>query len=268
MRVGSYNVLIPRVDKLNKDQESWENRKAGVVDTIDFNFDLLGLQEVSSWPPYGQASYLVEELSARGWTGYYPWEQKLFADEFSDRVPIFWRSEMFTLLGHGQLLLSSWTPEELTQVPILEARYASFVKLQTADSKTLWFYNLHLQHETLQASAIESTLARAKREDAQQTLAAHIVSSCKQGETVVVAGDFNSSKVSSCLFEIARLENIVSRTEQVENWTANSFHDWRHPVDSEHIDHVLIAGPSTVIEASIVLSNFSDHHPVRAVLEL
>ena len=268
MRIGTYNVLVPRDDKPNKAQESWESRKAAVVETIDSGFDLVGLQEVSSWPPHGQASYLVEELGARGWAGYYPWVRKLFADEFSERVPIFWRPELFTLLEEGQLFLSGWNQAELALVPILEARYASFVKLQTVDGSVLWFYTLHLQHERLEASAIESQFARAKREEGQRVVAEHIRKNRAEGETAIVAGDFNASETSPVLAELAGLENITARAESVENWGFNSFHDWRHPEESEHIDHVLITGPGEVSEASIVLSNSSDHHPVRAILAL
>lgn len=261
-------MLVPRHDKPNKAQESWESRKASVVETIDSNFDLVGLQEVSSWPPHGQASYLVENLEPLGWTGYYPWAHKLFADEYSERIPIFWRPELFTLLDSGQFLLSGWNQAELALVPILEARYASFVKLQTADGSILWFYTLHLQHETTAASPIEAKYARAKREEGQQVLAKHIQRHRAPGETAIVAGDFNASEVSPVLSELVGLEDIAQRARSVENWRFNSFHDWRHPEDSEHIDHVLISGPGEVSEAAIVLSNASDHHPVQAIVGL
>lgn len=266
MRVGSYNVLIPRDDSPGKAQDSWESRKASVVETIDSSFDLLGLQECSTAPHHRQSSYLVEELTARGWVGYLPWESKLFEDEFHERLPIFWRPELFELISSGQLLLSSWTEEELLSVPTLENRYASFVELRsrTCGSK-LWFYTLHLQHQTATASEIEATLTELKREQSQTLLAEHMASAIARGETVVLGGDFNSPRVSGSLSSLA---NICSKADIVENWHLDSFHDWIHPENSEHIDHVLFAGPGRVRNASIVLSNASDHHPVRAILEL
>lgn len=266
MRVGSYNVLIPRDDRPNKAQESWESRKASVVETIDSSFDLVGLQECSTTPAHGQSSYLVEELTARGWTGYFPWESKLFADQFSERLPIFWRPELFTLLEAGQLLLSGWNQAELAEVPTLEARYASFVKLQTAVGGTLWFYTLHLQHETSHASEREIILAREKREQGQAVVAAHIEAHRSPGATVILGGDFNTPEIAPSLGAQGGLRNIRNCAERVRDWHRNSFHDWEHPEHSEHIDHVLLSSPLRVLEAAIVQSNASDHHPVRAVL--
>jgi endonuclease/exonuclease/phosphatase family metal-dependent hydrolase len=265
VHVGTYNVLIPRDDNPAKAQSSWEHRKASVVETINASFDLVGLQECSTYPPHGQAGYLVEELTGRGWTGYYPWKTKLFADEFHERLPIFWRAELFKLLEAGQLLLSAWTPEELAEVPILEARYASFVKLQTMSGTILWFYTLHLQHFTDHGSAREVELALAKQEEAQRVLAAHIASSVREGETVVVAGDFNALQTSPVL---APLEHMNHYAQRKAHWEHNSFHDWTYPQTSEHIDHVLLAGPGAVCEAAIILSKASDHYPVRATLVL
>lgn len=268
MRVGTYNVLIPRDDKADKAQMSWESRKAAVVETIDQGFDLVGLQECSTAPTHGQASYLLDELTARGWTGYYPWESKLFADEFHERLPIFWRPELFTLLDSGQILLSSWTDEELSETPILEARYASFVKLQAVNGAILWFYTLHLQHATENGSPREVLAAQSKQEQGQQRVAEHIRSHVLENETVVLGGDFNTPTLSTTLFESTGLENIVQRAKSVQNWDSNSFHDWSYPQDGAHIDHMLFAGPVSILEASMVQSSASDHFPVRAKVRL
>ena len=269
MRIGTYNVLVPRDDKPNKAQESWESRKAAVVETIDSSFDLVGLQEVSSWPPHGQALYLVEELEARGWTGYYPWDDhRFFSDEFHVRVPIFYRPELFEILESGQLLLSSWTEEELAVVPTLENRYASFLKLKTAEGGVLWFYTLHLQHVTATATPPQIELSRLKQEEGQRVVADHILRQRAPEDSVAVAGDFNTTETADSLRDIAGLANISELAESLENWSFDSFHDWVHPKRGEHIDHVLYAGSGSVLEASIVMSNSSDHHPVQAIVQL
>ena len=134
-----------------------------------------------------------EKLQDRGWEGYLPWEPKLFADEFHERIPIFWRPELFELLESGQLLLSSWTEEELAEVHILENRYGSFVRLSIRGTEeTLWFYTLHLQHETSRADARELELAREKRAQAERTIAKHIQDHVGSEETVILGGDFNT----------------------------------------------------------------------------
>ena len=268
MRVGTYNVLIPKDHRADKPQESWEYRKASVIETIDQGFDLIGLQECSTASNSDQSDYILKELTSRGWTGYYPWESKLFPDEFHERLPIFWRPELFTLLDAGQLLLSSWTEEELSEVPILEARYASFVKLQAVTGAILWFYTLHLQHETEECSPGESAMARAKREQGQQRVAEHICNHVLEDEAVVLGGDFNTSTTSIVLFELAGLESIELRAEFVQNWDSNSFHDWESPRDGKHIDHILFAGPVLILEAAIVQSNASDHYPVKTRIRL
>jgi len=269
VRVGSYNVLIPRDDRPNKAQESWERRKAAVIETIEVGFDLVGLQECSTFPPHRQAGYIVEKLRDRGWASYLPWDHKLFADDFHERIPIFWRPDLFELLDAGQLLLSSWTDEEIAEVPILENRYASFVKLLVKGSDhVLWFYTLHLQHETSRAGERELELAHEKREDGEHVVADHIHDHVGLGETVILGGDFNTVELSPYLFERAGLRDVSELAGWVKHWERNSFHNWDHPLTGEHIDHMLIAGPARVEEAEIVHSNASDHHPVRAVIEL
>jgi len=269
LRVGSYNVLIPRDDRPNKAQESWEKRRAAVIETIEVGFDLVGLQECSTFPPHRQAGYIVEKLTDRGWTGYLPWEHKLFDDPFHERIPIFWRPALFELLDAGQLLLSSWTNEELAEVPILENRYASFVKLLHRESQqVVWFYTLHLQHETSRATEREAELAQEKREQGEHLVADHIHDHVALGETVILGGDFNAVDVSPYLHDRAGLEDVANLASVVKNWQRNSFHNWDHPLEGKHIDHMLIGGPARVEEAEIVHSNASDHHPVRAVIEL
>lgn len=261
LRIGTYNILMPRTDHLTKGVASWIERKESVIDTIDQEFDFVGLQEVEFNEPHLQGEQLTEELENRGWVGYIPSRDKLFKDRFHERLPIFWRPEVFKLHRAGQILLSSWLPHELSQVPILENRYGSFVKGTLSSGQKLTFYTLHFQHQTSGAQLLESQVTQLKRAEAQRSLVTHLLNNQEKDELVIIAGDFNSSE-PLLEFAAAGIREVNSVVENLERWDHDSFHDWKDPKNGNHFDRVFISKEVSGGSARIGDSLASDHYPV------
>jgi endonuclease/exonuclease/phosphatase family metal-dependent hydrolase len=159
--------------------------------------------------------------------------------------------------------MSSWTPQELEQVPILENRYASFVKGKLPSGKSLIFFTLHLQHQTATASQIETSFARLKREESQRRLLQALINTRRPDESVVIAGDFNTCD-PLLLLEQSGFKEISSVAKSLERWDHNSFHDWESPLprESAHFDRIFVTPELANGEARIGESLASDHFPV------
>lgn len=264
-RIGTYNVLIPRTDKPGKGPEFWFKRREAVVQTILDEFDIVGLQECSFGKPYKQGEFITDRLLAKGWATYNPSKHKLFDDLFHERLPIFWRPDAFTLEDAGQLLMSSWTPAELEQVPILENRYASFVKGELASGQKLTFFTLHMQHQTATASSLEQICTHHKREESQQRIVEAFQNVENMDGLVIVAGDFNTAE-SQRLLEQAGLQEVSSSASFLERWEHNSFHDWKAPLKGKHFDRIFVTSKLGGGIARIGESLASDHFPVSYTL--
>lgn len=263
MRLGTYNVLIPRTDTQGKGLNSWLSRREGVIETIDSDFDFVGLQECSFHEDHLQGQYIRDELAARGWDSYIPQEHKPFSDEFHERLPIFWRPGIFTAKETGQLLLSSWTAAELASVPILENRYASYVGGQLSDGRRLLFVTLHLQHTTAAPTAAELKLTKVKRVEAHRVLR-DFLATRPMDESIFVAGDFNSVVTPDELIgRVVPAENVAST---LERWENDSFHDWEVPIGGGHLDKLLVSSDLSGGILRIEESRQSDHYPVSYTL--
>lgn len=259
MRLGTYNVLIPRTDTQGKGLSSWLSRREGVIETIEADFDFVGLQECSFHEDHLQGQYIRDELTARGWDSYIPQDTKSFADEFHERLPIFWRKGMFTVEEEGQLLLSSWNEAELALVPILENRYASYVSGRLFDGRKLLFVTLHLQHTTATPTPVESILTAGKRLEAQGVLR-QFLEARPVDESIFVAGDFNAVDEPSSLYGRVILGELAA--ERLERWPHDSFHDWEESIGGGHLDKVLISSDLSGGILRIEESRQSDHYPV------
>lgn len=259
MRLGTYNVLIPRTDTQGKGLNSWLSRREGVIETIDSDFDFVGLQECSFHEDHLQGQYIRDELTARGWDSYIPQEHKQFSDEFHERLPIFWRRGIFTAEETGQLLLSSWTTAELSEVPILENRYASYVGGKLSNGQRLLFVTLHLQHTTAVPTPEELNLTELKRVEAHRVLR-DFLAARPAHESIFVAGDFNSVVTPHEL--LGRVVPAEGVAKTLERWEHDSFHDWEVPIGGGHLDKLLVSSDLSGGTLRIEESRQSDHYPV------
>lgn len=260
-RIGTYNVLIPRTDTPVNEAHSWRERREAVVNTIVDEFEIVGLQECNFGEAYEQGEFIVEELERRHWQSYIPSKVKLFNDHFHERLPIFWKPEIFELEEAGQIELSSWSPHELEQVPILEKRYSSFIKGRLHDGRSLLFFTLHLQHAIANASPLELALARMKREESQSRLLQTLGAKVHAHYLVIVAGDFNTAE-PLFNFEESLLLEVAKAAKVKERWSYNSFHDWKAPAAGKHIDRIFVTAELAGGVAKIGTSLASDHFPV------
>jgi endonuclease/exonuclease/phosphatase family metal-dependent hydrolase len=263
LRLGTYNVLIPRTDTQGKGISSWLSRREGVIETIDHDFDFVGLQECSFHETHLQGQYIREQLTSRDWESYIPKDEKLFPDEFHERLPIFWRKGAFKLEEKGQLLLSSWTTQELEQVPILENRYGSYVAGKLMNGRKIIFVTVHLQHTTEKPSQLEMDLTALKRYEAHKVLR-NFLDSRPMDESLFVAGDFNAPEEPRALHaRVIPAENVAA---SLERWEHDSFHDWEHPMGSNHLDKVLVSRDLQGGHLRIGESRQSDHYLVSYTL--
>lgn len=273
LRLGTYNILIPRPDKEEKGHP-WRARRQQVIATIEDNFDLIGLQEVDSSPEHGQAAYVAQELQALGWSGYEP-EHDLpapYGDVFHHRLPIYWREELFSLQKAGVFKISGWTPEELALMPILEDRYCTYARLtHRATGVSFLMLNTHFQHG-LDRSPLERTIALAKQAESFAKVRKELATA-SLSTPVFFLGDFNNdSPVLRSLYEEGFNDAQQSALALPRiHWAHNSFHNWEEPRPKEgkHIDHLLWRLPSgfSPLSAQVILSEASDHYPLQLEVE-
>lgn len=270
LRVGTYNILIPRPD-VKEITHSWDSRKEQIVDTITRGFDLVGLQEVDTSPTFNQAQYVLEELQKRKWDGYIPgvthptkYDKE---DIFHSRVPIFWNTNLLQPLFLNTVQVSNAYPAEEKETPIVENRYASYGLFQTSTGEHLFFITHHLQHGFDHGLA-EQIMASRKQANALTRIGA--LTETMKEFPVVVAGDFNNPTPWSLLDTSYGLQDSFDVAEEVECKKFNTFHNWQNPLllNSEHIDHIYVNDKVKVLAAKILLDKGSDHYPVVAVIDL
>jgi len=260
-RIGTYNVLIPRTDHPEKGEDFWFERRDDVIATLQEEFDIVGLQECSFGESHQQGEYITEKMVEAGWHTYTPGTHGIFTDPFHKRLPIFWRPEALAVESAAQLLLSSWSDRELEQVPILENRYASFVKGVLPTGQRLLFFTLHLQHQTATAEPLEAAMTKLKRDESQRRLLTALMHTQQSGDLAVIAGDFNTAEKLT-QFETAGLQEVSSAAAHLERWEHNSFHDWDDQMNGVHFDRIFVSEGLVGGDARIGESEASDHYPV------
>lgn len=238
---------------------AWEHRRAAVARAIDHCApDLLGVQECFDY----QARFLAETLPGFGWVGL-----GREVDGTGEMAAVFYRDDLFEPLDAGHFWLSA-TPEEPGSRSWGShcTRIATWVRLRVrASGRTLLFGNTHLDH-----GSEEARLAAAR------LLTERLPALAGEGP-LILTGDFNAQAETSeawrlCIdagFRDAWLDSD-QRSGPEETWT--DFREPRYGV-RERIDWILLRGAVEARSCKTVIyreaGGFpSDHHPVRAVLEL
>lgn len=272
IRFGTYNI-VPRPFK-DSQIHSWENRKDAVIQTINQNCDLVGIQEFDTHTPFHMTDHIEQALlNQKEWEAYLPGKDTSlgFTDVFHHRLPIFWKTKMFTLVNKGQFQLSGWHQQEAHITPIVENRYCSWVQLIHNPTNTTWYvYNLHQQHHTLNASTPEISMAYRKQTDGLNNLLKHITT-LPENANIVVLGDFNNPTIPTWFLNQACLEEAATQTQlnQRHNLEYNSYHNWERPQpkNSSHIDHILVSKNINIASTTMVLDETgSDHYLLRTCI--
>lgn len=255
LRVMSFNI---RYGSADDGDNRWPLRRALVAETIRrYQPDLLGMQEVQPV----QVSFLKEQFSEYQYIG---WSRD--ASAYGEQCGVMIRTERFDIVNSGQFWLSE-TPEIRyskswdSSLP----RVCTWVRVRDRGdgNKSLLFANTHFDHRGMTA-----------RGESGKLIARRLGELARDGEPVILAGDFNCGQDSpawnSLVGETGLADTYLSAADESEQ-SSGTFHGFRGLAGSSRIDWILCSRSFTVVVAAIDRHHTenrypSDHFPVTAVL--
>lgn len=255
LTVGTFNL---RYDNPKDSGNLWKDRQPVVAALIRFHeFDVLGTQE-------GLQNQLDGlQLSLPEYSHY-----GLGRDDGKDKgehSAIFYRTDKFNLLNKGDFWLSE-TPEK--PGPGWDAhlnRICSWVQLQDKQSKKkFYFFNVHYDHQGVQARKESSKLLLAK------------INQIAGNEPVVLTGDFNGDHQSQWYKTLAESPLLHDSYKEAKFAYASngSFNGFGSTLArNEIIDHIFVTPRIAVKRYGILTDTYhgkypSDHFPVLVSLSL
>ncbi|MCE7975347.1 MAG: endonuclease/exonuclease/phosphatase family protein [Leptolyngbya sp. PLA1] len=254
----SFNIRYAGADD---GPNAWGMRRGLVQAEIEREApDVLGLQEVEAV----QADWLRGALPGYGFHGV----GRMDGRSKGEFAPIMFRTDRFDLLdsGHFWLSESPGTPGSKGWDAACE-RMASWVRLRDkAAGGTLLVLNTHLDHVGVRARAEGLALIR----DRLRTLR-------REGDAVVVTGDFNTSADGEQAPALvggegsARLVDTFREVFPARDEDEGTFNNWSFTLKGERIDWVLASPDLCPVSAAIDRRvpggrHPSDHYPVTARL--
>lgn len=236
--VASYNIRQKNADDSIKGN-GWDLRCPVVADLVRFHeFDIFGTQE----------GYLrqLEDLKSRLSNYDYIGVGRDDGKEAGEHSAIFYRTDMFDLLDHGDFWLSE-TPEK----PGLGwdaacVRICSWGKFRHKESgKDFLFFNLHMDHVGTVARIESAKLVEQKMKEFGAEL------------PVFLTGDFNVDQTHESYETIVRSGQLRDSYEAADfvyalNGTFNSYHT--QDFTDSRIDHVFVS-PDVKVSAYGVLTD-------------
>jgi endonuclease/exonuclease/phosphatase family metal-dependent hydrolase len=251
--VGTFNL---RYDNPRDTGNLWKDRAPVAAALIRFHqFDIVGTQE-------GLKNQLDDLQAALPAYTYYG-RGRDDGQSKGEHSAIFYRKDKFSVLDSGDFWLSQ-TPEK--PGPGWDARLnriCSWLKLRTVgDKKTFYVFNVHYDHEGIQARIESSKLILAK------------IKAIAGNAPVVFTGDFNGNHQSEW-YNYLR-ESIVLKdalTLAADPYRNNgSFNSFRvNNASNDIIDHIFISDHFKVSRYGILTDTYhgrfpSDHYPVLVEL--
>lgn len=223
--VATYNI---RNDNNKEDAargDGWKQRCPIIADLIRFHeFDIFGTQEGL----HHQLEDLKSSLPNYNYTGVGRDDGK----EAGEYSAIFYNTEKFDLLDHGDFWLSTQTDHPNKGWDAVLPRICSWAKLQVkANGKTLYFFNVHFDH-------VGTT---ARKESAKLILSK--VKELAGNHTAILTGDFNVDQHSDSYLVLEQspiLQDAFAAApfKYATNGTFNNFNP-NSKTDSR-IDHIFL----------------------------
>ncbi len=207
---------------------------------------VIGFQEVTKW----QYSYLCDTLSS--YDSVITYRDDAFN---SEGCPIFYRSDMYTLIDKGSFWLSE-TPDVMSKSWGAQFnRVCSYVILKDNATETEFVvFNTHLSHVSDEAriNGIQAVLDKIAEFGSKPA---------------VLMGDLNA-KEDSETYKSAT-ENFYDAKYQTTNtMTSCTYQDWGEQLDRECIDYVMISKQGLKVNSYKVVTDTydgvysSDHFPL------
>lgn len=251
IKVMSANVRCKNPQDLFK--KNWYYRADLIIKNIENNApSIIGFQEVTK----GQYSYLVDCL--KGFDSVIEYRDK---SPFSEGCPIFYRTDMYTLVDKGSFWLSE-TPEEMSKDWNAACyRICSYVILkENATDKQFVVFNTHLDH---------------KSEEARIKGIAVVLDKIKQFGSLpsMIMGDFNCEEGSTTYIDVTN--DFLDAKYQTENSDRGcTYQAFGEQLDRNCIDYFMISKQGLEVESfKIVRDTYngvypSDHFPIVAEFKL
>lgn len=233
--IMSYNVRC--LTPLDLFEKSWFYRADLIIDDIEEQKPgIIGFQEATKW----QYGYLVDCL--KGYDSVITYRDNAFN---SEGCPIFYNTELYTLIDKGSFWLSE-TPEEMSKDWGSACyRICSYVILkENASGKDFVVFNTHLDHV--------SDEARIKGIDVVLDKIAQF-----GGLPAVIMGDFNAMEGSVTYNSVT--ENFLDAKYQTENTSDDpTYQNWGNPDSFRRIDFFMISKTGITVESYDVLTELHD----------
>jgi len=255
LRVMSFNI---RYGTANDGDDHWDRRKALLVDVIRSEApDVIGVQEAL----YAQLAYIMEALPEYAMVGVGR-DDGQRAGEYSS---ILYRTSRLTASRSDTFWFSD-TPERVASKHWGNTitRICTWAQLATPDGRSLYVYNVHLDHQSQPSREKAASLLRARIDARDPKL------------PVVVMGDFNAGETNAAVASMTA-GGVLRDTFRVRHSDASpvgTFTGFKSgQVNGEKIDHIFATADWEVLDAAIVRTDRnkrypSDHFPVTATLRL
>ncbi|MGI8671537.1 MAG: endonuclease/exonuclease/phosphatase family protein [Luteitalea sp.] len=255
LRVMSFNIRYGTADD---GDNHWDTRKAFLADVIRTEApDVVGVQEALD----AQLRYLFETVPGYAMVGVGR-DDGMRAGEYSailyrtDRLQVS-RSDTFWFSDTPERVASKHWGNNITRI-------CTWAQFRSAEGRTFYLYNVHLDHQSQPSREKAVALLRATIE-ARDPVA-----------PVIVTGDFNAGERNAAITRILE-GGLLRDTFRVRHpdgtpvGTATGFTFGK--VDGEKIDYVLTTPDIDVLDAAIVRTAReqrypSDHFPVTATVRL
>lgn len=253
LTVGSFNL---RYLNDHDGDNSWSNRRQLVTDLVSYyHFDFLGTQE-----GYAEQLRDIDALEGFDYIGVGRDDGK----EAGEHSAIFYRTDRFELLDQGNFWLSEtpdvpshgWDASECLRI-------CSWGHFRDRESgKALYFFNVHYDH-----------VGQEARRQSSHLILEHIRPLVKQGETVILTGDFNAAPSDEPIriireSELLRDSRVVTETKPYG--PSGTFHDFDLKNFSDQpIDYIWVSPDVKVANYRTITDQDhgrlpSDHFPIMS----
>lgn len=245
LRVMSCNVRCISPTDLGK--KSWFYRADLIMQGIEKEQpSVIGFQEATKW----QYSYLCDTLSS--YDSVITYRDDAFN---SEGCPIFYRSDMYTLIDKGSFWLSE-TPDVMSKSWGAQFnRVCSYVILKDNATGTEFIvFNTHLSHVSDEAriNGIQVVLDKIAEFGSKPA---------------VLMGDLNA-KEDSETYKSATNNFYDAKYQTTNTMTSCTYQDWGEQLDRECIDYVMISKQGLKVNSYKVVTDTydgvysSDHFPL------
>ena len=241
LNVATYNI---RNDNNKEDAargDGWQQRLPIIADLIRFHeFDVFGTQEGL----HHQLEDLKKNLPHYAYTG----RGRDDGKESGEYSAIFYNTDKFQLLDHGDFWLSTQTDRPNKGWDAVLPRICSWAKLQVKENdKTFYFFNVHFDH-------VGTT---ARKESAKLILSK--VKELAGNHTAILTGDFNVDQHSES-YQVLEQSHIMKDAygsaplKYATNGTFNNFNP--NSKTDNRIDHIFLTTDFKVFKYGVLTDSY------------